>query len=339
ADTPYICARYNQEFPVANGHDYTILDAEGRGHYVGTVLSVRTRSPEWFGEGDIKIYVDDDRIPSIWGTGTEDYFLSAWGLRQCSFPYFGVPYTDGFGAFGGKTATYRWHIADPIVFQKRLRVTIEHFGWIPPDENPKQQRDSWNEREDDFASVAFWYQTGPSKRFSEIPPARERKLPNLDQIIGANEIAATAKSGAGKFTIQDGEMWTSGSQILYQPPSEKEAWIEIPFTVAAKEPRRLILSLTRSYDFGDYAVYLDGVKLRDPVKLYAKETELKEFHLLDFWPDAGAHTLRLECVGKSPDSSGYWLGLDSIRLRERRPRVKQWGFDKEKDWKKEKILY
>ncbi|MGB9603513.1 MAG: glycoside hydrolase family 172 protein, partial [Limisphaerales bacterium] len=69
-DTPYFYARYRQEYPAQNGKDYVVLETEGRGHYVGTVLAVRTRSPAWFGEGDEKIYIDGEKIPSIWGTGT-----------------------------------------------------------------------------------------------------------------------------------------------------------------------------------------------------------------------------------------------------------------------------
>ena len=89
-DTPYFYAQYKQEYPVEQGKDYLILETEGKGHYVGTVLAVRTRSPAWFGEGDEKVYIDGEKKPSIWGTGTEDYFLSAFGLKKCSFPYFGV---------------------------------------------------------------------------------------------------------------------------------------------------------------------------------------------------------------------------------------------------------
>src|SRR5262249_46534584 len=84
--TPNFYARFRREFPAAKGRDYTILETEGEGHFVGTVLSVRTRSPEWFGEGDDRIYVDGESEPSIAGTGTEDYFLSAWGLKANSFP-------------------------------------------------------------------------------------------------------------------------------------------------------------------------------------------------------------------------------------------------------------
>ncbi|MHC4735755.1 MAG: DUF2961 domain-containing protein, partial [Planctomycetota bacterium] len=119
-----------------------------------------TRSPAWFGEGDEKIYIDGEKDASIWGTGTEDYFLSAWGLKTTSTPYFGTPYFDQWGIVGGHTSAYRWHINDPIVFGKSIRFTIEHFGWMSPDENPQYKSHSWNEREDDYSSVAFWYQTG-----------------------------------------------------------------------------------------------------------------------------------------------------------------------------------
>ena len=100
------------------------------------MLAVRTRSPAWFGEGDEKIYIDGEKTASIWGTGTEDYFLMAWGLRPCNTPYFGCPYFDQWGIVGGHAEAYRWHINDPIIFNTGIRVTIEHWGWMSPDENP-----------------------------------------------------------------------------------------------------------------------------------------------------------------------------------------------------------
>ncbi|MGA2499478.1 MAG: glycoside hydrolase family 172 protein [Tepidisphaeraceae bacterium] len=338
-DAPYFCAQYRQEYPVQKGRDYVVLDAEGRGHYVGTVLSVRTRSPEWFGEGDEKIYLDDDKTASIWGTGTEDYFLCAWGLRKCSFPYFGVPHTDPWGALGGQTTAYRWHVADPIVFQKRIRVTFEHFGWISVDENPRGKHDSWNEREDDYATVAFWYQAGPTKKFTTIPPAAERKLPELDLLVKGSDFADAANRGAGNAGVQKGELWTDYAQLLYQPTSPANAWVEIPFEVKKKEPRRLVLKLTTSYDFGIYQPALNGVRLGKPIDLYSEETAVAEFPLLDFWPEPGKYTLRLECVGKSQKSTGHFLGVDSVRLRERRPRVVEYGRDKDNDWRQAPKLY
>ena len=99
------------------------------------------------------------------------------------------------------------------------------------------------------------------------------------------------------------------------------------------------MNLTKSYDFGKYQACLDGVKLGEPADLYRRRYRTEELHLLDFWPEPGTYRLRLECVGKNPLSSGYYLGLESVRLRERRPRVMEYGHDREKDWTKEKPLY
>jgi len=337
-DTPYFYAQYRQEYPVENGKDYLLLETEGKGHYVGTVLSVRTRSPSWFGEGDEKIYIDGEEKASIWGTGTEDYFLSAWGLKKTSTPFFGVPYFDQWGIVGGHTSAYRWHICDPIVFNKGIKVTFEHYGWISADENPTGKVDSWNEREDDYSSVAFWYQTGEPTFKASALHARQRTLPGLDQVIAAREYTDDRCHGEGKAVVQSLEIHPDG-HLLYMPAQKEGAWVEIPVEVGKKEPRRLVLVMTCSYDFGKYQAYLDGVKLGGVMDLYSKEILSREYHLLDFWPAPGKYTLRLECVGKSPESAGYYLGIESVRLRQRRPRVFEYARDKDKDWRKEPILY
>lgn len=297
ADTPYFYAQYRQEYPVVQGEDYVILETSGKGHYIGTVLAVRTRSPSWFGEGDEKIYIDGESKPSIWGTGTEDYFLSAWGLKTTNTPYFGTAYFDQWGIVGGHTSAYRWHIPDPIVFNTGIKVTIEHFGWISPDENPKYISDSWNERQDDYASVAYWYQTAAPTFSARAPHARERKLPNLDTIFPVAELAGKLRHGEGSVETQKILSYPKG-QILYKPAAAENAWIEIPFDVKEKTPVRLLLSMTRSYDFGRYKASLDGVPIGDVLDLYNSTTDNWEYHLLDFWPEPGEHTLRLECVGK-----------------------------------------
>ena len=338
-DTPYFYAQYRQEYPVQNGKDYVILETKGKGHYVGTVLAVRTRSPSWFGEGDEKISIDGEEVPSIWGTGTEDYFLSAWGLKRTSTPYFGVPYFDQWGIVGGHISAYRWHIHDPIVFRKSIRVALEHWGWISPDENPDRRSMSWNEREDDYSSVAFWYQTGTPTFAARAPDAQERRLPSLERVIAyARDFLDPRYRGRGEAHAQKLPFY-EGPQALYQPPTQEGAWLEMPFTVTKKEPLRLLLNLTTSYDFGIYQPYLNGVKIGPPLDLYTAETASREFHLMDFWPEPGEYVLRLECVGKNPASSGYYLGIESVRLRERRPRVTQYGHDRERDWRKEPVLY
>ncbi len=338
-NTPYFYAQYRQEYPVEKGKDYTLLETTGKGHYVGTVLSVRTRSPSWFGEGDEKIYIDGETKPSIWGTGTEDYFLSAWGLKTTSTPYFGVPYFDQWGIVGGHTSAYRWHVEDPLVFNTGIKVTMEHFGWISPDENPEYKSNSWNEREDDYSSVAFWYQTGQPTFTARAPHARERKLPSLERTVAwARDYGDAKYHGTGETTTQQLEFYP-GRQLLYMPRQQENAWFEIPLEVKKKEPLRLLINATKADDFGKYQASLNGVKIGPVLDFYSEKLGSQEFHFLDFWPDPGTYTLRLECVGKNPRSSGYYLGLESVRLRERRPRVEAMGHDKAKDWRTKPVLY
>ncbi len=338
-DTPYFYAQYRQEYPVEQGKDYVILDTMGKGHYVGTVLSVRSRSPSWFGEGDEKIYIDGENKASIWGTGTEDYFLSAWGLKTTSTPYFGTPYFDQWGIVGGHTSAYRWHVHDPIVFSKSIKVTMEHWGWISADENPDGKTHSWNERQDDYSSVAFWYQTGQPTFSARAPHACERALPNLDLIFPAKPYTDGKYHGVGNADVQTNLGFFPQGQLFYRPDQSEGAWVEIPFTAETKEPRRLLIKGTRAGDYGRYQASLNGVKLGRPIDLYHSSLSDWEWHLLDFWPEPGQYTLRLECVGKNPKSTGHFLGIESLRLRERRPRVKEWARDKDKDWCKEPILY
>ena len=337
--TPYFHAQYRQEYPVKPGEDYVVLETQGKGHYVGTVLAVRTRSPAWFGEGDEKIYIDGESKPSIWGTGTEDYFLSAWGLRTTSTPFFGVPYFDEWGIVGGHTSAYRWHLSDPLVFQRGIKVTLEHFGWISPDENPEYRAMSWNEREDDYASVAFWYQTGESTFNARAPHARERALPSLERVsIAANEFTNSTYHGRGEVVAQPLDFYPR-PQLFYRPDQPEGAWIEIPFQVETKEPLRLLLKATQADDYGRYQAYLDGVRVGVAMDFYRATLGTAEYHLLDFWPEPGEHKLRLECVGKQPQSLGYYCGIESVRLRERRPRVTAMAHERDKDWRTEPKLY
>jgi len=337
-DTPYFYAQYRQEYPAVNGKDYLVLETTGKGHYVGTVLAVRMRSPAWFGEGDEKIYVDGEEKASIWGTGTEDYFLSAWGLKAVGTPYFGVPFFD-FRGIGGHTSAYRWHVPDPMPFEKSIKVTFEHMGWMSPDENPKFESSSWNEREDDYASVAFWYQTGKPTFAERAPAAADRKLPDLSRItVKASGLADKARRGQGPVTKRTSDGYGT-EDLVYQPTQSAGAWIEIPFEVAAKEPLHLVVRGTRTVDGGSYQAILNGVKIGRPLDFYADAAGRQEFQLLDFWPEAGTYTLRLESVGKNPKSAGYACAVESVRLLERRPRVAAFGHDKDKDWKKAPLLY
>ena len=334
-NTGYFHARYRQEFPEKTGDDYLIMETEGKGHYIGTVMSMRSRSPYWFGEGDAKFYVDGEQEPSIWGTGTEDYFLSAWGLNQGLYPYFGCSYKsmDSEEDLGVKFTLYRWHVYDPVRFTRSLKFKIEHKGWISSDETETGKVDGHVEREDDIATVAFWYQEGTAALRDSLPPYSQRIFPNLDLITEGKEMMQGLRHSAGNVELQKGYDWTGEGQILFSPASPN-AWLETTFNVEKEEPRGLVLRLTRSYDYGIYRVLIDGkvipevpmtidMDFNNPDQrakifdLYSKNTEVKDFYLGSTILKKGLHTLRFEQTGKNDNSSGRLLGIDSFRLRER----------------------
>lgn len=147
--------------------NYVILEAEGRGKYVGCNLNIdvfERQSNDWYGEGDDMILIDGDELPTLNGTGTEDYFNTAFGPSQefCA-PYYGITHFDGDRydfPYGGKNCMYRLHIQDPIYFQKSIRVTIEHGHS--------------NILANDYSSTAYWYQSEPHRPFGEIADAAGR---------------------------------------------------------------------------------------------------------------------------------------------------------------------
>lgn len=169
----YFHAQFRQSRPLEYKKDHVILDGVcGKGQYVGTALSVGLNGPgRWWGEGEVKFYLDgDDEYPSICSTGTEDYFGGAYNwevageYRTYSSLYMGMHQVlapDGLYQSQQRFSMYRWHIPDAIRFSQDIRVTIQDLGW-------KMDR-RYMVRRDDFASVAFWYQTLPTAVFPELP--------------------------------------------------------------------------------------------------------------------------------------------------------------------------
>lgn len=326
--TPYFCAQYKNEFPEKTGKDYTILEANGEGHYVGTVMSVRSRSPFWFGEGDVRVYIDGEAKPSIVGTGTEDYFLMAWGLNQAQYPYFGCTYmSSDFEDLGTQYCLYRWHIADPIRFTKSIRFDIEHTGWISEDETESGKVEPHVEREDDIATVAFWYQIGQPKRFTILPKLADRLLPNLDSVIEANAMLSSAHHTPGVVSLQKGYEFSGEGQLFFQPSSD-EPELNLEFNVTSQEYRGLLLRFTYAQDYGTYRIFLDGKNVKQPedymsnpklsdFDFYSPDLKVKDIYLGSFALALGKHTIQLKCVGKNVLSKANYLGFDSVRLRER----------------------
>src|SRR5215472_17176743 len=179
SDAAYFHAQFRRTNPLPYKEVYTILDGvAGRGHFVGTYMAWGVNNNGWWGEGEIKFYLDGDGDwPTICGTGTEDYFCGAYnfdpgGMEKARYgksayeefnsPYAGLPQVirpDGVYASQQRFGLYRWHITDPIRFEQDIRVTIQALGW----RNERDRR--YLPLQDDIASVAFWYQTLPTAPF------------------------------------------------------------------------------------------------------------------------------------------------------------------------------
>jgi hypothetical protein len=172
-DMAYLHAQWRRSNPVPYGEVHTLLEGvRGQGQYVGTYMAWGVNNNGWWGEGEIKFFMDGDHtFPTICGTGTEDYFGGAWSFEQplgqyggYSTPYLGLPQVikpDGLYVSQQRFGMYRWHIPDPIRFQQDLRVTIQALGWR------SEQR--FLPLQDDVASTSLWYQTEPHAPFPTLP--------------------------------------------------------------------------------------------------------------------------------------------------------------------------
>lgn len=183
----YFHARWNREKLTEKQKDYTILDnVKGKGHYVGTYIALTTLERYWWGEGELKVYLDGDKeYPTICGTGTEDYFGGAWSFASqengrtventyCT-PFLGYPYyssnDDSVHNFYHnddmmpQRGFYRWHIADPILFEEDIKITLQQIGVC---------HKGLFERQDDVASVAYWYQSEPHVTYKPLLKKEDR---------------------------------------------------------------------------------------------------------------------------------------------------------------------
>lgn len=174
SDAAYFHAQFRRVNPLPYAQVYTIVDGvKGRGQYVGTYLAWGVHNNGWWGEGEVKFYIDGDRqFPTINGTGTEDYFGGSYNFEnqaKKAYEEFTTPYSgliqviepDGLYQSQQRFGLYRWHIADPVRFESDLRVTIQALGW--------KKNGTYLPLRDDIASVAYWYQIEPHNPFPPLP--------------------------------------------------------------------------------------------------------------------------------------------------------------------------
>lgn len=172
-DMAYFHAQWRRSNPVEYKQPHTIVDGiKGRGHYVGTYLAWQVNNTGWFGEGEIKFFMDgDEEFPTICGTGTEDYFGGAWNWEHpqgqygvYSTPFLGMHQVikpDGLYRSQQRFGMYRWHVLDPIRFESELRITIQDLGW--------RSKGRYLAQQSDIASTVFWYQAEPHAPFPDLP--------------------------------------------------------------------------------------------------------------------------------------------------------------------------
>ena len=163
SDIGRLHALFRRENPTTLKKDFELLPKRvGKGRYIGSLVGVRALHDNWWGEGEVKIFMDGDQeLPTICGTGTEDWVCLSYGLQQTPFWYHGANLSQGrFQSF------YRWHLPDPIYWTKEARITIQQIAW--------GESDGLAEVQDDWSAATFWYEPVPSAPLPEMPDLEAR---------------------------------------------------------------------------------------------------------------------------------------------------------------------
>jgi hypothetical protein len=313
-DVLYFHAQYNQTV-TRTDEPVVVLEAEGRGHYVGTLMSMQPQQGTSLGylEGDERIFIDRERDPTVIGTGAEDYFSSGWyyDTGEYSAPYHGVPIKD---TEAGRISTYRWHIEDPIPFREHLLFTIEH-GAIN------------NSPDVEYASVAFWYQTHPHAAFPRLAAA----LLPLSRIaapdIEAEGLIASAAMTGGRLEVQDMSgfeaAWGGDAQLWWVEARPGDR-LTLPLEAPSAGTYELVGFFTRAQDYGIVRLHVNGRPLEPLMDGYNRgvvPTGQVSFGRVPL--RAGSNELVVELLGRDSRSAGYsdgyLVGIDGFVLRGTQP--------------------
>jgi len=219
-NTGYFHAQFRRQNPTVEKEDFVLLDnVEGPGYFLGCVIGVRSLGPAWWGEGEMKFYMDGDTdFPTICGTGSEDYFEAAWGMEEYQTPYAGCAMciTDDFFKHP-LVSLYRFHEKDPVYFRESLKATMQQIGY--------KGGVGLFERSDDWCSVAYWYQVKPVK---QMPPLPDREARIADLIPPPKPKAKPQPKGDAGFTpLWDGKTfngWAAYKHDGTKVPFDQSAW-------------------------------------------------------------------------------------------------------------------
>ena len=305
-DVAYFHAQWRRETRTDPEKNYTVLEAEGRGHLVGVNMNMQGYNGQlWFLEGDEMVYVDGETEPCMYGTGTEDYFTAGWYFNEGTFagPFHGLIIKDEELA---RIAAYRYHLGDTIPFTSSLLFTIEH-GHA-------------NGEVGDYSSTAYWYQMEPHAPFPEMPPGNARIPLRVLVPVGASEgedLTVLSRGLREAVITEDmrpfGPDWSGGSHASADLTRTETVQWELP--VDTVERYTVALYLTRGPEFGMVRFRINGEPLGEPVDCDAAEISPSGRIVLGavkLAPDSA--TLEVEAVAPNPATGGQLFGLDAVSL-------------------------
>ncbi len=289
--------------------DWTMLKTTGRGRFCGVMLHVWNPRGGWWGEGDEKFFVDGEKFPSTFGTGSEDYFGYAW----CNPTLFENCYHNQTISMNNKghISVNRWHLTDNVPFQKSFEAAIEKYY---PNTKPTL-----------YAATSYWYQAAGQRDPYGPVPVDQRKgywgeveMFKVKGALEGEDLAILSKTG-GNTTVQDmsgySEGWSNEAHLWWTDAKPGNV-LELAVPVAKAGSYRLKMQLTKAIDYGIVQLYLDGKKLGDPIDLFNDgviATGALDMGTHDL--SQGRHTLKVEIIGANDKAvKSYMFGLDYVKL-------------------------
>jgi len=288
--------------------DWTLLTTQGSGRYVGTHLHGWNPLGGWWGEGDEKFFVDGEKFPSTFGTGSEDYFGYAW----CAVGHFSRPYHNQIlnenneGHFDDN----RWHISDSVPFDTSFEADIEKYF---PNEKPTL-----------YAAEVFWYLgAGGKDAYGPVPVSdrlgywtRPEAFHEPDAIEGESlvSVAKSAQRVSEQRMSAYGRQWSGDLQLLWEPNQAGET-LELPLPAQKAGKYQLSARFTKATDYGIFQASVNGTDVGQPIDLYEKHVALGDAVDLGVvtLPD-GVPVLKMTVAGKNHDAHGFLFGLDYLKL-------------------------
>jgi hypothetical protein len=311
-------ATWRHQYPVetkraAGTMDWNYLETSGQGVYVGDTLTVFSQSSDWYGEGDERVYIDGEKMPSHMGTGTEDYYGYAWGMaHEFSSAFLSMPRRDstGRGDWRGYTTTSRLRLLDGIPWRRSLKVDMEIWDWAATKLA--------------YSAGAFWYaRPGGDCNRRPMPEAAAGEIvemPPKFKIAGAIEceqMKVVAKSPGLALETQSNILEWSGETQLFFRGNKVGDFVELLIPAKGTGPQKIVLYATKSRDYGVMRFSIHGQAAGKDFDAYSAESVLSgPIELGTFEPKDGHLLLRVKVVGANPSALGTkaYFGLDAVTL-------------------------